>query len=170
MYFLCSALSSFITIFSFVVAFLYHFSLLLLFHYVYHLSVHRLCSLYNRAVTNCGLEFRSDKLWLSFIEWEKSNSSSVTTPSSPNTTSTTTASTPPTPTAGRLQHVLAIYDQLLATPTQQHQQHFERYEKLMAGCFVDKAFFDQKFASDTIKCMHNFNDHLFDVCLFEFLC
>ena len=57
-------------------------------------------SLYDRALAACGLDYRSSKLWDSYLSWEKANGSPANT--------------------------LAIYDRLLATPTQQLQQHFDK--------------------------------------------
>ena len=46
------------------------------------------------------MDYRSSKLWDSYLEWEKAN--------------------------GSPQHLMRIYDTLLATPTQQYQHYFER--------------------------------------------
>lgn len=59
-----------------------------------------LISMYHRAVEACGMDYRSSKLWDSYLEWEKTN--------------------------GSTQHLMRIYDTLLATPTQQYQHYFER--------------------------------------------
>ncbi|CAH1399621.1 unnamed protein product [Nezara viridula] len=57
---------------------------------------------FERAIEICGLEFRSDRLWDSYIKWE---------------------------TEGKhLQNVFAIYDQLLKIPTQGYKSHFEDFE------------------------------------------
>lgn len=58
-------------------------------------------SQFERAVTACGLEFRSDKLWEAYIKWETENK--------------------------RLSNVINVYDRLLATPTQGYSSHFEKY-------------------------------------------
>ncbi|KAF5298736.1 hypothetical protein FQR65_LT09605 [Abscondita terminalis] len=58
-------------------------------------------SQFERALTACGLEFRSDRLWDTYIKWETE--------------------------AKRLQQVTAIYDRLLATPTQGYTTHFDKY-------------------------------------------
>ena len=47
-----------------------------------------------------GEEFRSDKLWEAYIEWEKSQ--------------------------GQLGRVTKLYDQVLTIPTQHYSQHFEK--------------------------------------------
>ncbi|KRT80607.1 hypothetical protein AMK59_5862 [Oryctes borbonicus] len=56
-----------------------------------------------RALAACGFEFRSDRLWVSYIEWEASNK--------------------------RLQLATAIYDRLLATPTQGYTAHFDNFQE-----------------------------------------
>ena len=57
-------------------------------------------SLFERAVNTAGFEFRSDKLWDAYIEWEKSQ--------------------------GQLQRVTALYDKVMTVPTQMYSQHFEK--------------------------------------------
>ena len=68
--------------------FLYIFDLFLLF------------SLFEDAIEDAGMEFRSGKLWDAYIDFEKSH--------------------------GNLKSVLKIYDQLLSTPTQQYVKNFTR--------------------------------------------
>jgi len=57
--------------------------------------------MFERALNDAGLEFRSDKLWETYIDWlkEKGNRESV----------------------GKMASLL---DRLLQTPTQQYKQHF----------------------------------------------
>lgn len=55
---------------------------------------------FERALSACGLEFRSDKLWEAYIRWETE--------------------------AKRILLVVGIYDRLLATPTQGYNSHFDR--------------------------------------------
>lgn len=57
-------------------------------------------SQFERAVTACGLEFRSDKLWEAYIKWETENK--------------------------RLNNVISVYDRLLTTPTQGYSSHFDK--------------------------------------------
>lgn len=57
-------------------------------------------SQFERAISACGLEFRSDKLWEAFIKWELEGK--------------------------RYSNVAKIYDRLLATPTQGYNAHFDR--------------------------------------------
>jgi pre-mRNA-processing factor 39 len=56
--------------------------------------------LYERALAAAGSDFRSDKLWDMFIEWERSNK--------------------------LYKNVTEIYDRVLAMPTQLYNQHFEK--------------------------------------------
>lgn len=55
---------------------------------------------FERALNACGLEFRSDKLWEAYIRWELEGK--------------------------RFKNVTAIYDRLLATPTQGYNSHFDK--------------------------------------------
>ncbi|XP_014218545.1 pre-mRNA-processing factor 39 isoform X2 [Copidosoma floridanum] len=77
-------------------------------HYINHCKVahekdeEKMREQYNRAINACGLEFRSDKLWLSYLEWEKENK--------------------------KLDKVMAIYDRLLCTPTLGYLSHFESFQ------------------------------------------
>ena len=64
------------------------------------LSCVSFCSLFERAVSSAGEEFRADKLWDAYIEWEKSQ--------------------------GQLQRVTALYDRVFKVPTQNYSQHFEK--------------------------------------------
>ncbi|XP_044744109.1 pre-mRNA-processing factor 39 isoform X2 [Coccinella septempunctata] len=60
-------------------------------------------SQFERAISACGLEFRSDRLWDSYIRWETEGK--------------------------RLQRITAIYDKLLTTPTQGYTAHFESFQE-----------------------------------------
>ncbi|XP_031640349.1 pre-mRNA-processing factor 39 isoform X2 [Contarinia nasturtii] len=64
-------------------------------------------SQFERAVTACGLEFRSDKLWEAYIKWETENK--------------------------RLNNVINVYDRLLATPTQGYSSHFENFQEIVSN-------------------------------------
>lgn len=57
-------------------------------------------SQFERALSACGLEFRSDKLWEAYIKWETDGK--------------------------RIQNVINIYDRLLTTPTQGYNGHFDK--------------------------------------------
>ncbi|KAH8385606.1 hypothetical protein KR200_003127, partial [Drosophila serrata] len=60
---------------------------------------------YERAVKACGLEFRSDKLWDSYIRWENDSK--------------------------RYHRVVQIYDRLLAIPTQGYNGHFDNFQDVI---------------------------------------
>lgn len=68
--------------------------------FISFLFVFLLHSLFERAVSTAGEEFRADKLWDAYIEWEKSQ--------------------------GQLQRVTALYDRVFKVPTQNYSQHFEK--------------------------------------------
>ena len=59
-------------------------------------SVH---SLFDRAVETAGADFRSDRLWDMYIQWEKDQK--------------------------EIGNVTLLYDKLLAIPTQLYSHHFE---------------------------------------------
>lgn len=54
-------------------------------------------------MTACGLEFRSDRLWDSYIKWETDGK--------------------------RLHKVTGIFDRLLITPTQGYTTHFDNFQE-----------------------------------------
>lgn len=57
--------------------------------------------LFERALDTCGLEFRSDKLWDKFIDWEVKNEN--------------------------YPKITQIYRRLLSTPTKCYSTHFDKY-------------------------------------------
>lgn len=57
-------------------------------------------SAYEHAVAAAGTDFRSDRLWEAFVNWETEQ--------------------------GKLGNVTAIYDRILCIPTQLYSQHFQR--------------------------------------------
>ncbi|XP_059162306.1 pre-mRNA-processing factor 39-like isoform X2 [Physella acuta] len=59
--------------------------------------------LYEKALAAAGLEFRSDKLWDSYISWENMNSN--------------------------LKNVTSIYERLIKTPTQLYSHHWDNYKR-----------------------------------------
>ena len=75
------------------------------------------CSLYERAVSATGLEFRSDKLWEDYAEWEASCSN--------------------------LAEALAVYDRVLKIPTLLYANTFDRLQDLVNAHPPDK--YDQSF-------------------------
>ncbi|CAB3249162.1 unnamed protein product [Arctia plantaginis] len=78
-------------------------------HYLNHIKSTRtddhtyLRAQYERAIEACGLEFRSDRLWESYIKWEAENGSAL--------------------------NVTNIYDRLLATPTLGYTSHFDNFQE-----------------------------------------
>lgn len=75
-------------------------------HYLSHVKANHaddetmIRSQFERALAACGLEFRSDKLWEANIKWENEGK--------------------------RIDRVVALYDRLLATPTQGYANHFDQ--------------------------------------------
>jgi pre-mRNA-processing factor 39 len=59
------------------------------------------CRLYEEAVKIAGSEFRSDRLWESYLDWVKVQND--------------------------LPGVIQLYDRVLAMPTQQHMKHFDQF-------------------------------------------
>ncbi|XP_029163575.1 pre-mRNA-processing factor 39 isoform X1 [Nylanderia fulva] len=82
-------------------------------HYINHCkTVHekdeeKLREQYERAIQACGLEFRSDRLWESYIKWELEGK--------------------------RLSRVTALYDRLLSTPTLGYISHFEAFQEFVSS-------------------------------------
>ncbi|KAM3956573.1 LOW QUALITY PROTEIN: pre-mRNA processing factor 39 [Aphomia sociella] len=78
-------------------------------HYLNHIKATRtedhsyIRAQYERAIDACGLEFRSDRLWESYIKWEAENGSAL--------------------------NVTNIYDRLLATPTLGYTSHFDNFQE-----------------------------------------
>ncbi|KAH9514534.1 PRP39 pre-mRNA processing factor 39 [Bulinus truncatus] len=66
-------------------------------------SKDKIRKLYERALAASGLEFRSDKLWDSYIAWENMN--------------------------GNLKAVTAIYERLIRTPTQLYSHHWDNFKR-----------------------------------------
>ncbi|XP_069014620.1 pre-mRNA-processing factor 39 isoform X2 [Embiotoca jacksoni] len=62
----------------------------------------RIRTSYEHAVVAAGTDFRSDRLWESFINWETEQQ--------------------------KLANVTAIYDRILGIPTQLYSQHFQRFK------------------------------------------
>ncbi|KAM9339446.1 pre-mRNA-processing factor 39 isoform 2-T2 [Symphorus nematophorus] len=62
----------------------------------------RIRAAYEHAVLAAGTDFRSDRLWESFINWETEQQ--------------------------KLANVTAIYDRILGIPTQLYSQHFQRFK------------------------------------------
>ncbi|XP_070705327.1 pre-mRNA-processing factor 39 isoform X3 [Pempheris klunzingeri] len=62
----------------------------------------RIRAAYEHAVLAAGTDFRSDRLWESFINWETEQQ--------------------------KLDNVTAVYDRILGIPTQLYSQHFQRFK------------------------------------------
>ncbi|XP_063235387.1 pre-mRNA-processing factor 39 isoform X2 [Bacillus rossius redtenbacheri] len=76
---------------------------------------------FERALTACGMEFRSDRLWESYIKWETEGK--------------------------RLQNVTAIYDRLLNMPTQGYTSHFENFQEHVSSNAPQKVLSVDEFLS-----------------------
>ncbi|XP_069749965.1 pre-mRNA-processing factor 39-like isoform X2 [Narcine bancroftii] len=63
----------------------------------------KLRSVFEMALAAAGTDFRSDRLWDSYVSWEKEQ--------------------------GQLKAVTAIYDRLLTIPTQLYSHHFEKFKE-----------------------------------------
>ncbi|XP_015584819.1 pre-mRNA-processing factor 39 isoform X2 [Cephus cinctus] len=74
---------------------------------VYEKDEEKLREQYERAIEACGLEFRSDRLWESYIKWELEGK--------------------------RLSRVTALYDRLLSTPTLGYISHFEAFQEFVSS-------------------------------------
>ncbi|XP_033299623.1 pre-mRNA-processing factor 39 [Bombus bifarius] len=74
---------------------------------VYEKDEEKLREQYERAIEACGLEFRSDRLWESYIKWELEGK--------------------------RLSRVTALYDRLLCTPTLGYISHFDAFQEFVSS-------------------------------------
>ncbi|XP_050173906.1 pre-mRNA-processing factor 39-like, partial [Myiozetetes cayanensis] len=66
-------------------------------------SVQKVRGAFEAAVAAAGMDFRSDKLWELYVEWERER--------------------------GELRAVTAIYDRLLSMPTQLYSHHWDRFKE-----------------------------------------
>uniref|UniRef100_A0A914W2K5 Suppressor of forked domain-containing protein n=1 Tax=Plectus sambesii TaxID=2011161 RepID=A0A914W2K5_9BILA len=80
---------------------------------------HKIRHLYERAISAAGLEFRSDKLWEDYINWELKQKN--------------------------LPMVTALYDRLLKAPTQLYSQHFERFQEFVNSNAPDKILSEEEY-------------------------
>ncbi|KAI6189974.1 hypothetical protein M3Y97_00066500 [Aphelenchoides bicaudatus] len=78
-------------------------------------------AVYMRALDSCGLDFRSDKLWTQYIEYEIS--------------------------VGDYMRASQVYDILLGTPTMNYVEHFERYKQFVASYEPDQILNQQEYDS-----------------------
>ncbi|XP_026674296.1 pre-mRNA-processing factor 39 isoform X2 [Ceratina calcarata] len=74
---------------------------------VYEKDEEKLREQYERAIQACGLEFRSDRLWESYVKWELEGK--------------------------RLSRVTALYDRLLCTPTLGYISHFDAFQEFVSS-------------------------------------
>uniref|UniRef100_U3FZ65 Pre-mRNA-processing factor 39 n=2 Tax=Micrurus TaxID=8634 RepID=U3FZ65_MICFL len=65
-------------------------------------SAQKICGTFEAAVAAAGVDFRSDKLWEMYVEWQKDQ--------------------------GDLKAVTSIYDRVLSTPTQLYSHHWENFK------------------------------------------
>lgn len=75
-----------------------------------YLCPHIYYRLFERALEICGFEFRSDKLWDKYIDWEAKNEEYV--------------------------NITQIYKRLLTTPTKCFSTHFDKYVFVSVCVFV----------------------------------
>ncbi|XP_053576082.1 uncharacterized protein LOC128665868 isoform X2 [Bombina bombina] len=68
-------------------------------------SVEKLRKLFKSSVANAGMEYRSDKLWNMYIDWETEQKN--------------------------FKDLIAIYDQIFRTPTQLYRQHLDRFKQFI---------------------------------------
>eukprot|EP00117_Sycon_ciliatum_P029205 scpid36569/ scgid2453/ Pre-mRNA-processing factor 39; PRP39 homolog len=64
-------------------------------------------AIYDAAIATAGLDFRSDRLWETYIDWLKNLSC--------------------------LKDALDVFDQVLCVPTQQYSKHFDRFKELVTS-------------------------------------
>ncbi|XP_070622379.1 pre-mRNA-processing factor 39-like isoform X1 [Erythrolamprus reginae] len=65
-------------------------------------SAQKICGTFEAAVAAAGVDFRSDKLWEMYVEWQKEQ--------------------------GDLRAATGIYDRVLSTPTQLYSHHWENFK------------------------------------------
>ncbi|XP_069036302.1 pre-mRNA-processing factor 39 isoform X2 [Lepisosteus oculatus] len=66
-------------------------------------STQHIRSTFESAVAAAGMDFRSDRLWELYVDWEREQ--------------------------GDLRAVTAVYDKVLSTPTQLYSQHYQRFKE-----------------------------------------
>ncbi|KAJ7307495.1 hypothetical protein JRQ81_009517 [Phrynocephalus forsythii] len=72
-----------------------------------HDSAQKICGTFESAVAAAGVDFRSDKLWEMYVEWQREQ--------------------------GDLKAITAIYDRVLSTPTQLYSHHWEKFKEHLAS-------------------------------------
>ncbi|XP_015267404.1 PREDICTED: pre-mRNA-processing factor 39-like isoform X1 [Gekko japonicus] len=94
-------------------------------------SVQKISGTYESAIAAAGVDFRSDKLWEMYVEWEREQ--------------------------GNLKAITAIYDRVLAMPTQMYSHHWEKFKELVTShrpqdilSTEELLWLQSKMASDTV--------------------
>lgn len=87
-----------------------------------------------RALDACGLDFRSDKLWMQYIEWEIS--------------------------VNDLQRASQVYDILLGTPTMDYLQNFKSYKDFVERYEPDQILNPQEYESISDRVYDKVNNDL----------
>ncbi|VIO98235.1 Uncharacterized protein BM_BM3562 [Brugia malayi] len=91
--------------------------------------------IYDHAIEACGMEFRSDKLWDEYINWELSNGETVR--------------------AG------ALFDQILSIPTLLYSNHFDKYKTFVNSNEPDRVVSQDEYSEIFAKVepdLHNVVD------------
>lgn len=78
---------------------------------------------YTRALEACGLEFRSDKLWVEFIDWEIAN--------------------------GEFDKAMILFDVLLSTPIALFASHFEKFKQFVNSQEPDRILTPEEYNAIT---------------------
>ncbi|KAI1720983.1 NRDE-2, necessary for RNA interference domain-containing protein [Ditylenchus destructor] len=89
---------------------------------------------YMRALEGCGLEFRSDKLWEEYVEWEIQN--------------------------GEIEKAAVLYDVMIITPTIGYASHFEKYKHFVHSYEPDKILSQEEYDEITDMVHNNIKDQL----------
>ncbi|XP_067328693.1 pre-mRNA-processing factor 39-like [Anolis sagrei] len=70
-------------------------------------SAQKICGTFESAIAAAGVDFRSDKLWEMYVEWQREQ--------------------------GDLKAVTSIYDRVLSTPTQLYSHHWEKFKEHLSS-------------------------------------
>ncbi|XP_042295539.1 pre-mRNA-processing factor 39-like isoform X2 [Sceloporus undulatus] len=70
-------------------------------------SAQKICGTFESAIAAAGVDFRSDKLWEMYVEWQREQ--------------------------GDLKAMTGIYDRVLSTPTQLYSHHWEKFKEHVAS-------------------------------------
>ncbi|KAG8146636.1 putative Pre-mRNA-processing factor 39 protein [Naja naja] len=86
-------------------------------------SAQKICGTFEAAVAAAGVDFRSDKLWEMYVEWQKDQ--------------------------GDLKAVTSIYDRVLSTPTQLYSHHWENHPPVDILSMEELVWMHSKLTSET---------------------